>query len=139
MIREFVHGQSNPLDGLVEKEHDLFRYVQMFALRQLAEAIWKITPKEDRRNMLRHLYAHIRDDNHRPFHNFNVLHELVDEGFDEPQFVALADEEDYDGELPMVLHPYVALYVDVSGGVNRAKFSSDAFYSNYRRAHGIEA
>ena len=139
MIQEFKHGQLDPLAAIHENEHNVFRYVQMLALRQVAEAVWKITSKEERQKMLQHLYTHVRDDNNRPFDRFNVLHELIEKGFGEKEFLELADEDDFDGELPMVLHPYLSLYVDISGGVNRARFSSDAFYLNYKRAHLLEA
>ena len=65
---------------------------------------------------------------------FHSLREMLEDGF-EDNFLDLATVGDYDKELPIELHLWLALYAETRQGASRARFTSEAFYRNYREAN----
>jgi hypothetical protein len=57
---------------------------------------------------------------------------LQEEGMSKDEFLALAQEDDFDN-MPMILTMYLALYFDIGKG----KFSVEAFERQYNKGEGI--
>ncbi len=123
---------NNPLEHLHENSVALFEYVKKRLLINLAFA-WEQESSDPatRRALLEHLWAQAAHASQLELPRF--VNFCADIGGGREEFLALAQAEDCNAEVPLMARIYLALYFDE----HRAAFTSEAFYRQYQESQGI--
>ncbi|HEY6021555.1 MAG TPA: hypothetical protein VIY48_17215, partial [Candidatus Paceibacterota bacterium] len=120
---------ASPIAHVYEREGRVERYVEEHNLLDRVGAVWHYTSVWHRVAMLKHLLGLVRADE-PPYRRFHTLrNELETYGSEEDFIEIVAWSRALGEDVPLVLHMYIALYIDSTEGREYAQFSDQAFYA----------